>query len=116
ALAESSANSLDRAAITSLRIDVYTRLDQSSRAVAAALEYLEHLGGRWAPHPTEEDLRREYEGLLARLGDRPIEALIDLPSMSDPACLATLDVLIKLGPPAVCTDPNLMPLVGCRAV
>ena len=36
--------------------------------------------------------------------------------MSDPASLATLDVLTKLGPPAIQTDANLFSLVTCRAV
>src|ERR1700687_652082 len=36
--------------------------------------------------------------------------------MSDPASLATLDVLTKIGAPAVYTDANLLALVTCRAV
>ena len=36
--------------------------------------------------------------------------------MSDPASLATLDVLIKIGPPAFYTDANLLSLVTCHAV
>ena len=38
---------------------------------------------------------------------RTIEELIDLPLMSDPASLATVDVLSKLVPPALYTDANL---------
>jgi hypothetical protein len=33
--------------------------------------------------------------------------------MSDPASLATLDVLTKIGAPAVYTDANLVALVAC---
>jgi PAS domain S-box-containing protein len=36
--------------------------------------------------------------------------------MSDPASLATVDVLTKLGPPSLHTDANLFSLVICRAV
>src|SRR6266850_112680 len=36
--------------------------------------------------------------------------------MSDPASLATLDVLTRMGPPALQTDANLLALVTCRAV
>src|SRR3979409_617471 len=36
--------------------------------------------------------------------------------MIDPASLATLDVLTKIGAPAVYTDANLVALVACRAV
>jgi len=116
ALADRATNTLERAAITSLRIDLYTTLGQSRRAVATALEYFQHVGDPWIARPTQEDVRVEYEELLARLEDRPIEALLELPWMTDPASLATLDVLIKIGPPAYYTDPNLMAQVACRAV
>ena len=54
------------------------------------------LGIDWSPHPTDEEVRREYERIWSQLGSRTIEELIDLPLMSDPASLATLDVLTKL--------------------
>ena len=91
-------------------------LDQSGRAVAVGLDYLRHLGIDWSPHPTEEEARREYQRIWATLGDRPIEALVELPLMSDPASLATLDVLTKLALPALYTDANLVCLVICRVV
>ena len=91
-------------------------LDQSDRAVAVGLDYLRRLGIEWSPHPTEEEARREYERIWSQLGGRPIEELIELPLMSDPASLATLDVLTKLVAPALYTDANLFSLVTCRAV
>ena len=53
---------------------------------------------------------------MAQLGSRPIEALIDLPPMSDPACRATLDVLTVVEEPAHFTDENLRCLVVARMV
>src|SRR5260221_9099689 len=46
-----------------------------------------------------------------QLGNRRIEALIDLPPMTDPSWLATMDVLAKVMPPALFTDKNLQCLV-----
>jgi PAS domain S-box-containing protein len=115
-LSDRAANAVERAKVACLRADLYTTLDQSSRAIAVGLDYLQHLGINWAPHPTEEEARREYELIWSQLGSRTIEALIDLPLMSDPASLATLDVLTKIGPPAFYTDANLLALVTCRAV
>ena len=43
-----------------------------------------------------EEVRIEYQQIWSQLGSRPIEELIDLPLMTDPASLATLDVLTKL--------------------
>ena len=115
-LSTRAANTVERATVACLRVDLYTTLDQSSRAVAVGLDYLRHLGIDWSPHPTEEEARREYERIWSQLGSRAIEDLIDLPLMSDPASLATLDVLTKLVPPALYTDANLLSLVVCRAV
>jgi PAS domain S-box-containing protein len=116
ALSSRAANTVERATVACLRVDLYTTLDQSSRAIAVGLDYLRHLGIDWSPHPTEEEARREYERIWSQLGSRTIEALIELPLMSDPASLATLDVLTKIGPPALQTDANLVALVTCRAV
>jgi predicted ATPase len=115
-LSTRAANTLERATVACLRVDLYTTLDQSSRAIAVGLDYLRYLGIDWSPHPTEEEARREYEQIWSQLGNRTIEDLIELPLMSDPACLATLDVLTKLGPPSLHTDANLFSLVICRAV
>jgi PAS domain S-box-containing protein len=111
-----AANTVERATVACLRVDLYTALDQSSRAIAVGLDYLRHLGIDWSPHPTNEEARREYLQVWSQLGSRTIESLIELPLMSDPASLATMDVLTKLGPPAFYTDTNLLALFACRAV
>jgi PAS domain S-box-containing protein len=116
ALSSRAANTVERATVACLRADLYTTLDQGSRAIAVGLDYLRHLGVDWSPHPTEEEARREYERIWSQLGGRTIESLIELPLMSDPASLATLDVLAKIGVPAFYTDANLLGLITCRAV
>ena len=50
------------------------------------------------------------------LADRTIEDVADLPLMSDPESLATVDVLTKVVVPAFFTDRNLNSLAICRAV
>jgi PAS domain S-box-containing protein len=116
ALSTRAADTVERATVACLRVDLYTTLDQGSRAIAVGLDYLRHLGIDWSPHPTEEEARREYERIWSQLESRTIEALIELPLMSDSESLATLDVLAKIGPPAFYTDANLLALVTCRAV
>jgi len=116
ALSSRAANTVERATVACLRADLYTALDQSRRAIAVGLDYLQHLGIHWSPHPTAEEARREYERIWSQLGGRTIDSLIDLPLMSDPASLATLDVLAKIVPPAFYTDANLLALITCRAV
>ena len=90
ALAARAATTIERASVTCLRADLYTTLDQGSRAIAVGLDYLQHLDIEWPPHPTEEEARREYQRIWLQLGSRDIESLLDLPLMSDPVSLATL--------------------------
>src|SRR5258708_39413042 len=104
-------NLTDLAAVTCLRLDLYTTLDRSDRAVEVCLEYLQRLGIAWSPHPTEKDVLQEYERMWRQLGNRPIEALIDLPPMTDPSWRANMDVRPKVMPPALFTDKNLQCLV-----
>ena len=115
-LSSRAANTVELATVTCLRVDLYTAFDQSDRAVAVCLDYLRHLGIEWSPHPTQEEVEREYERIWSQLGSRKIEELIELPLMSDPESLATLDVLTKVLPPALFTDANLLSLASCRAV
>jgi len=115
-LSSRAANTVELATVTCLRVDLYTALDRSDRAVAVCLDYLRHLGVECSLHPTEEDAEREYERIWSQLGSRKIEELIELPLMGDPASLATLDVLTKAFPAALFTDANLISLIACKAV
>jgi predicted ATPase/signal transduction histidine kinase len=116
ALSPRAATTVERASVTCLQADLYTTLDQGSRAIAVGLDYLRHLGIDWSSHPTDDEVQREYLRIWSTLGDRPIEILAELPLMSDPASLATLDVLTKISAPAWYTDANLPSLVICRIV
>jgi predicted ATPase/signal transduction histidine kinase len=120
-LAQHAGNLLDIAAIARLRLTLYTTLDRSDRGVEVCLEYLKNAseylqkgGFHWSPHPTKDEVRREYERIWSQLGSRSIEELVDLPLMSDPVCRATLDVLTEVVTPALFTDENLLALVICR--
>jgi len=105
---------VDSAAVTRVRINLYTNLDHSDSAVEVGLEYLRRFGGQWSPHPTEQDVRQEYDRLWQRLGPGSIEGLLDLPLMNDPDRRATMDVLTVLTSPALFTDLNLFRLVVGR--
>ena len=116
ALATRAATLVERAAVAGLRVDLYVTLDQVDRAIAVGLDYLRNLGFEWSAHPSEEEVRREYDRIWSQLRTREIEDLIDLPLLSDPASVATLEILTKLATYATITDNNLQVLVGCRAV
>ena len=59
-LADRAANHVDRAAVTCLKLELYTMHDRSDRAVAVCLEYLrEEEGVEWSAHPTDQAVRHE---------------------------------------------------------
>jgi PAS domain S-box-containing protein len=115
-LSRRAGNLVDIAAVASLQLTLYTTLDRSDRGVEVCLEFLRRGGVLWSPHPTKDEVLREYERIWSQLGSRSIEELIDLPLMSDPESCATLDVLTEVVTPALFTDENLISLVICRMV
>src|SRR5277367_3626606 len=115
-LSTRTATTIERASVACLLLDLYTALGRISHAVEIGLEYLRHLEIEWSPHPTDEVVRREYERFWSQLGSRTIEDLIELPLMTDPACLATMDVLTKFVSAAVAEEENLYALAMCWAV
>ncbi|WP_437330858.1 sensor histidine kinase [Sorangium sp. So ce381] len=106
----------DAAAVACVRADLYTTLDRSELAVEVCLEVLRRVGVDWSPHPTEEEVRKEYERMWDQLGSRPIEALVDLPPMTDPAIRAIMDILNWGQAPALFTDQKLHSLLVGRMV
>ena len=114
-LAAKAINTVDRAAVVCQRIALYTTMDRSDLAVDACFEFLRQVGIDWASHPTSDDVRKEYETVWKQLGERPIEALIDLPLMTDPDRRATLNVLMWGAAPIFFANPNLFALAMGRA-
>lgn len=116
ALSNRATTTVEYALVACLHMDVCMILDQNSRAIMVGLNCLRHFGIEWSAHPEDKEVGREYERIWSALGHRAIEDLVDLPLMEDPASLATVDVLMKLAPPAAFTDDNLVSLTICKAV
>jgi predicted ATPase/signal transduction histidine kinase len=115
-LAERATNRHDHCIVTRLRLTLYTTLDRSDRSAEVFVDWLHRDGTVWSVHPSREDVQREYERIWALLGDRRIEDLIDLPLITDPDILDTLDVTTEIVTPALMFDENLSTLVVCRLV
>ena len=82
-LAGRAADFDDLAAVDDIRVKLYTNAGETDQAVAICLESLRRMGVLWPAHPTEEEVRREYQGLSEKMSGRTIESLIDLPVMTD---------------------------------
>jgi PAS domain S-box-containing protein len=101
----------DKAAVTCLRVALYTTLDQSDRAVEVCLDYLQGAGLAFSKHPGNEQVQEEYDRFRERIGSRSIESIIELPLVSDPNWRAIMDVLTEVIPAASYTDENLLGVV-----
>jgi predicted ATPase len=115
-LAERAKGAHDIAVVTRLRLTLYTTLDRSDRGVEIFLEYLRRRGTDWSPHPTRDEVLREYDRIWSLVGSRPIEELVGLPLMTNPDLLDAMDVLSEVVTPALFCDENLSSLVICRMV
>src|SRR6202035_798888 len=109
-------NRHDFCVATRLRLTLYTTLDRSDLAADVFLDWLRRDGTVWSKHPTREDVMREYERIWELLGRRAIEELIDLPLITDPDVLDTLDVFTEIMTPSQLFDEHLNSLVICRLV
>lgn len=115
-VAERARNRHDFCVATRLRLTLYTTLDRSDRCAEVFVDWLRRDGTIWSIHPTREDVTREYDRIWDLLGDRTIEDLIDLPRITDPDVLDTLDVFTEIMTPSQLFDENLSSLVLCRMV
>jgi PAS domain S-box-containing protein len=110
------ASNIDKAEAYRLKIDINVLQSKNPEAIDAALECLRLFGIEIPAHPTREEVDAEYAKVCARLGERPIESLIDLPLMTDGEMQAAMRVLSGLLAPAYFTDFNLVCLHLCHMV
>ncbi len=115
-LVERAKGAHDIALVTRLRLTLYDFLGRSDRGVEVFIEYQRGRGKDWSPHPTDEEVSREYDQIWSLVGTRQIEQLVDLPLISNPDVLDVLDVFDAIVMPAMFTDENLHALVVCRMV
>jgi PAS domain S-box-containing protein len=111
-LAQRAKRAHDIALVTRLRVTLYTTLGQSDRGVEVSLGYLRSGGTDLSPQPTRDEVMREYDRIWSQLGSRKIGELIDLPLMTSPDILDTLDVLSEI----LGASTLLRPLIICRMV
>jgi predicted ATPase/signal transduction histidine kinase len=105
---------VDLAAVTRLFLDLCVTMGDMDRANHIGLEYLRRVDPKWPRDVTVDVARREYQRLSERLSQSPVESLLDLPVMTDPAQRATMDVLTALSSPTLFGGEALRQLVICR--
>jgi PAS domain S-box-containing protein len=107
---------VDQASAYHLKVLLHIVKSENAQAVPTALTCLRLLGIDIPAHPTQAQVRAEYETLWQTLDERPIESLLELPLMTDPELQAAMQVIPTLRTPAYNTDFNLFCLHLCRIV
>ena len=113
-LSQRAVSKVDQAVVCHLKVRLHIIKSETEQAVAAALRCLRGFGIDLPPHPTEDQLRAEYDRFWQALDGHLIESLIDLPVMTDPELPAAMRVLSALVPAARFTDHRLWALQSCR--
>ncbi|MCY1072491.1 AAA family ATPase [Nannocystis sp. RBIL2] len=110
-LAARVSDPIDLAAIVCMQIHLYTTTDRFDRVVPICRDYLRGVDIVLPAALTDDEVRAHYEGMRARMGERSIEALLDLPPMTDPQRRAVIDVLSLSATPAYFVDKDLYALL-----
>ncbi len=105
---------MDKVAAYRLKIDLHVVKSEPAQAVASGLECLRLFDIDLHANPSQRDVEAAYVAIWAKLGDRPIESLIDLPRATAQETDAAMLTLAALMPPAYLTNTNLYYLVLCQ--
>ncbi|NVB78557.1 MAG: AAA family ATPase [Kofleriaceae bacterium] len=105
-----------RRAVERLLIDDHLSRNEVAPALDIAFHTLAQLGIQLNPHPSLDELAAARRDVVAELGARPIEALVDLPLLTDPDLADALEILCAVSPAAYLRDPALHCLVSSHVV
>ncbi|MEG3877132.1 AAA family ATPase [Microcoleus sp. herbarium7] len=107
---------LEKIKVYELKIIFYFNQNQSQASIDIALEALKLLGVELPQKPTKFNI---FMGLIRTklaVGNKRIEALTQLPPMTDANKMAALRILTNMGPAAFIAAPDMFPLIVFKMV
>jgi predicted ATPase/signal transduction histidine kinase/CheY-like chemotaxis protein len=104
---------IDEAAVAHARATLLLMRSEFTRGLEVLLGLLARVGIDWSHALYDDSAADEYQRLRDRLGDRPIEGLLELPA-ADASTQVTMEVLSRVGELASSRDVGLMRLAFCR--
>ena len=107
---------IDKIKIYQVKIEVYQAQNNNIAAIQMALPLLQNLGFTLPDSPQLLDIRQELTITQANLADKKIEDLVDLPSMTDPAKLATMQLASYIFSSIYIAAPPLLPILVSQQV
>lgn len=98
---------VDTAGVYQARINILMSQGKLNDAIDCGLELVDRLGIHLKPHPTPEDVFRSMKETMALYDPENIQALIDLPEMTDPTIRTAMNVMDSLLGPSYSGRPFL---------
>jgi predicted ATPase/signal transduction histidine kinase len=102
---------LEKIKVSEIRIQAYTSQNKLVQAISIGREILEQFGVNFPQKPTQEDIQKGLKETAALIGDRTIEELANLPSITDVNKLAIMRIASSMIPPTYIADQLLFPLI-----
>ncbi|MGF1677537.1 MAG: AAA family ATPase [Rivularia sp. (in: cyanobacteria)] len=102
---------LEKVKVYEIKIQVYTSQNKLVKAISIAREILKEFGVTFPEQPTQEDIQKELKETAAIIGDKSIEELANLPSITDTTQLAIMRIASSMIPPTYIADQRLFPLI-----
>ncbi|AFY84798.1 trifunctional serine/threonine-protein kinase/ATP-binding protein/sensor histidine kinase [Oscillatoria acuminata] len=102
---------LDKIQVYEVKIQAYTAQNKQLDGLATARAALALLGVNLPEQPTFDHIQNGLGELFSRLTDQPVEALNELPKMSNPDKKAAMRILNSAIAPAYQSAPLLLPLL-----
>ncbi|WNG18191.1 AAA family ATPase [Cystobacter fuscus] len=113
---EHARGTIDQVRVYEVKIEASIVQNRFKDAVLAARRSLALLGITLPTQPTPEDVQAALARNKALLGERSIEALIDLPLMTNPVMLAASRIFAISASLMYATDPMLWPIAVLRQI
>ncbi len=106
----------DRIKVYEVCIMAYIAQNDFQKAIRMGKTVLEQLGARLPSKANKAQILLGLARLKIAIPKRRIENQINLPEMTDPAMIAAMRILMKIGPAAYISDPLLLPLIHIKRV
>ncbi|MGK7929231.1 MAG: ATP-binding protein, partial [Spirulina sp.] len=107
---------LDRIKVYEIRMQAYASRNQFGEALQVALQGLQALDFDFPNPPTPPAMEAAFAEVAARLQDRSIAELADLPLMENKTARAIVRLLARSGSPAFQGAPHFFPLIALKMV
>lgn len=107
---------LHRVQAYEIEILAYSAQNQLKEGIRVGIRMLAMLGIHLPEQPSRADVAQGLEETRQALAGKDIEALIDLPTMTEPRALASMQALMKLTLPTYTASPHLNALINLKMV